>query len=281
MVDFRVMKPEDEGFFMQLMDMVGWGMTPEDYSRMMALSPDSLFIASIDGVDLGMVAATNYGKIAWIGNLVVLPETRGKGVGAALMQKAIDHLMKVGVEAIRLDGVQPAIPLYHRLGFKAEYWSLRYTGTATEQVESDTRPMILDNLDDIIDFDTSVFKASRRDAIEYTLNHYPNFAFTAWIDEELIGYIMAKRGMTNIKVGPWVCKPGYPEVAEALLHSLMNMVVGEEMWVGIPEGNEAGVSILEAHGFNPLTSSLRMCYGECSKVENVEAVFGLGGPDKG
>jgi len=281
MVDFRVMTPSDEGFFMQLMDMVGWGMTPEDYSRMLVLSPNSLFIAHMDCVDLGMVAATNYGKMAWVGNLVVLPETRGKGIGAALMQKAIDYLSSVGVEAIRLDGVQQAIPLYRRLGFKDEYWSLRYTGLATRQDEPNTHPMILDDLDEIIDFDTSVFKASRRDAIEYTIKHYPNFAFTAWNEGELIGYIMAKRGKTNIKIGPWVCKPGYPVQTEMLLHAVMNMVEGEEMWVGIPEGNKVGVSILESHGFTPLTSSLRMCYGECSKVENVEAVFGLGGPDKG
>lgn len=281
MVDFRVMTHEDKDFFMQLMDMVGWGMTVEDYERMLHLSPDCLFLASIDGVDLGMVAATNYGELAWIGNLVVLPETRGKGIGAALMNKTIGYLSEKGVESIRLDGVQLAVPLYRRLGFKDEYWSLRYTGVATQHDAPETHPMMLDNLDEVIDFDTMVFNASRRDAIQYNYNRYPNLAFTAWGENGLIGYIMAKRGKTNIKIGPWVCKPGNPEIAEGLLRSVMNQVVGEDMWVGIPEENLDGVRILEKNGFEPLPSSLRMCYGDCSKVEDVKAVYGLGGPDKG
>ena len=92
---------------------------------------------------------------------------------------------------------------------------------------------------------------------------------------------MAKRGKSNIKIGPWICKPGHGEVAEELLHSVMNQVKGEELWVGLPEGNLDGVRILESNGFKPLQSSLRMCYGDCSVVEKVQAVYGLGGPDKG
>ena len=96
-----------------------------------------------------------------------------------------------------------------------------------------------------------------------------------------MGYIMAKRGKSNVKIGPWICKPCHYDVAEELLFSVMNTVLGEDLWVGLPEGNVDGVRILESNGFKPLPSSLRMCYGDCSVLENVEAVYGLGGPDKG
>lgn len=279
MVDFRVMTPEDEDYFMHLMDMVGWGMTPGDYTRMLKFSPEGLFISSIDGVDLGMVAAVNYGKLAWIGNLVVLPESRGKGVGAALMNKAIDYLTDAGAMAIRLDGVQLAIPLYRRLGFKDEYWSLRYTGVATSHESMGTRPMTFNDLEKVGDFDQGVFKDSRHDVIRYTYEKNPELAFTAWDENGLIGYIMAKHGKTNIKIGPWQSKT--PEVAEKLLISLMNQIEGSDLWVGLPEENKKGVAILEKYGFTPLQSSLRMCYGDCSIVEDTEKVYGLGGPDKG
>lgn len=279
MVDFRVMTPGDEGFFMQLMDMVGWGMTPGDYSRMLTFSPEGLFIASVDGVDLGMVATVNYGEIAWIGNLVVLPESRGMGLGKALMEKAVDYLTGEGAKAVRLDGVTLAVPLYRRLGFNDEYPSLRYTGVATENKVSGTRPMTVDELHAVGDFDESVFKASRHDVINYTYEKNPELAFTAWDGNELVGYIMAKHGKTNVKIGPWLSKS--PVVAEELLKSVMNQVVGADLWVGLPKGNRDGVSILEKNGFNAITSSLRMCYGGCSKVEDVKKVYGLGGPDKG
>jgi GNAT superfamily N-acetyltransferase len=281
MVDLRVMGPEDEGFFVQLMNIVGWGMTPGDYKRMLTISPEGLFIASMDSVDLGMVSTTCYGSIAWIGNLVVLPESRGLGLGATLMQKAMDHLTETGAKSIRLDGVQLAVPLYQRLGFRDEYRSLRYTGVAKPHTVTKTRQMELEDLPAVGTLDRIVFKGSRYGTIHYVHRKNPELAFTSWGGDELIGYIMAKRGKTNIKIGPWICKPGHSEVAEELLFSVMNQVQGEAIWVGLPEGNVDGVSILESNGFKPLSSSLRMCYGDCSVVENVEAVYGLGGPDKG
>lgn len=279
MVDFRVMGPDDLGYFMQLMDMVGWGMTPDDYSRMLEFSPDGLFIASIDGVDLGIVSTVNYGKIAWIGNLVVLPESRGKGIGAALMNHSMRYLFDAGVESIRLDGVQLAVPLYRRLGFKDEYWSLRYVGVASRNDVSGVEPMVSSNLKIVGDYDESVFKGSRHEIIEYTYDKNPELAFTAWDGDRLVGYIMAKHGKTNIKIGPWISES--PDVAEKLLKSVMNEVDGSDLWVGLPESNKASMEILEKHGFTPIQSSLRMCYGDCSKVEDVERVYGLGGPDKG
>jgi predicted N-acetyltransferase YhbS len=281
MVEFRVMDSGDEGFFMQLMDMVGWGMTSDDYRRMLTFSPKGLFIASVDGVDLGMVSTTSYSSIAWVGNLVVLPEFRGMGLGAALMMKAMGYLTQMGAKAIRLDSVPIAIPLYRRLGFKDEYWSLRYTGVARPNEVTMTRSMEVDDLSAVEVLDKSVFKGSRHGAIRYVYRTNSELAFTSWDGDELIGYIMAKRGKSNVKIGPWICKSGHGGVAEELLYSVMNMVQGEDLWVGLPEGNVDGVRVLESNGFNSLPSSLRMCYGDCDVVENVETVYGLGGPDKG
>lgn len=279
MVDFRVMGPSDEGFFMRLMDMVGWGMTPDDYKRMLEFSPDGLFIASVDGVDLGMVGSINYGEIAWIGNLVVLPESRGMGLGAALMNHAIEYLKEDGAKSIRLDGVQLAIPLYRRLGFKDEYWSLRYVGVAAKGEARDIQTMKKEDLTKIGDYDQSVFMDSRHRILDYTYENNPELAFTAWDGDKLLGFIMAKHGKTNVKIGPWIGET--PEVAENLLQAVMNQVEGSDLWVGLPEENKAGVEILEKKGFTSLQSSLRMCYGDSSVVEDVKKVYGLGGPDKG
>ncbi len=82
-----------------------------------------------------------YGEVGFIGNLIVAPETRGGGVGAALMKKAIERLTSEGAGTIRLDGVQKAIPLYERLGFKGEYWSLRYNGVASKAPHHGIEPM--------------------------------------------------------------------------------------------------------------------------------------------
>jgi predicted N-acetyltransferase YhbS len=240
MVEFRVMDSGDEGFFMQLMDMVGWGITPDDYRRMLTFSPEGLFIASVDGVDLGMVSTTSYSSIAWVGNLVVLPKFRGMGLGAALMMKAMGYLTEMGAKSIRLDGVPLAIPLYRRLGFKDEYWSLRYTGVARPNEVTMTRPMEADDLSAVEVLDKSVFKGSRHEAIRYVYRINPELAFTSWDGNELIGYIMAKRGKSNVKIGPWICKSGHSGMAEELLYSVMNMVQGEDLWVDSQRGTLTG-----------------------------------------
>jgi GNAT superfamily N-acetyltransferase len=281
MIGFRVMTEDDLGFFMKLMDMVGWGMTPGDYERILRFSPEGCFMAEQDGEELGMVVTVNYGDIAWIGNLVVLPDTRGRGIGAGLMQHAIDYLVSTGTKSIRLDGVRLAIPLYRRLGFRDEYWSLRYTGIAKRHPANSCKPMRREDLNKVSALDLSVFKAPRKEILEYVYKLNPELCFTAYDGDQLVGYIMAKHGKDNVKIGPWIVKSGYEGCAEELLFSVMNQCVGSKLWVGVPEGNGSSVKILEKEGFDALPSSLRMCYSDCRVAEDVECVYSLGGPDKG
>jgi len=95
------------------------------------------------------------------------------------------------------------------------------------------------------------------------------------------GFIMAKTGTSNIRVGPWICDPKHGEYAEPLINALSSAVSGRKLWVGIPEQNKASVKIVTAKGFSQMPSSLRMSYGAHRKVENISGIFGIGAPDKG
>lgn len=281
MLLFRVMNEDDKDFFMHLMNLVGWGMTSVDFNRMIKFSTAGCFIAEKQGKNVGIVTTTNYGDIAWIGNLVVLPKTRGHAIGANLMKHAMEYLWSTGVASIKLDGVPLAIPLYRRLGFKEEYWSLRYTGQAIEHTIISASPMIKNDLKKVANLDKSVFKATRKPILEYFFELYPDLCFTTWSKERLVGYIMAKQVKDLIKIGPWIVLSGYEINAENLFYSLMNRCIGKKIWVGVPEGNKNCVKILQKNGFTPLLSSLRMCLGNCNLGESVESVYGIGGPDKG
>ena len=281
MITFHTMTPEDQGFFLGLIDMVGWGLTDADYRRMLAFSPEGMFKAALDGEGVGFVVTVDYGEMAWIGNLIVIPEMRGRGIGEALMRRAMEHLLSLGVRPIRLDGVQKAISLYRRLGFRDEHWSLRYTGRASWNPVDYAEPMRESDLDAVTMLDEAFFKGRRGHLLQWVYYRFPDLCFASWKDGELTGFIMAKDGSDSVKVGPWICRPGYEEAAEALLRSVMNMRVGETIWVGCPEGNRSTVAVLERNGFTSLPSSLRMCYGDCKVREDTEGVYGLGGPDKG
>jgi GNAT superfamily N-acetyltransferase len=281
MLTFHTMTPDDQGFFLGLIDMVGWGLTEADYRRMLAFSPGGMFKATLEGEDVGVVVTVDYGEMGWIGNLVVVPEIRGRGIGEALMRKAMEHLEGCGVRCIRLDGVQKAIPLYRRLGFRDEYWSLRYTGRASRNPVANAEPMRRSDLDVVTVLDEAFFKGRRGSLLRWVYDRFPDLCFASWSGGELIGFIMAKDGSDSVKVGPWICRPGYGAAAETLLRCVMNRRFGETVWVGCPEGNRSSVAILERNGFTSLPSSLRMCYGGCGVREDVDGVYGLGGPDKG
>ena len=206
------MKNNDLGFFMRLMELVGWGMTPKNFDRILKFSPSGCFIAEEGGKDLGMVASVNYGEVAWIGNLVVVSESRGRGIGSMLMQQAMDYLVSSGTKTIKLDGVQSAISLYHRLGFKEEYLSLRFTGVAEKHAEIECKPMRKEDMNKISELDLSVFKAPRRELLEYVYSQYPEICFTSWVNRELVGFIIAKDGKDQVKIGPWIVKHEHNDV---------------------------------------------------------------------
>jgi predicted N-acetyltransferase YhbS len=265
---------------LRLFEVAGWGNTRADIERILSYEPHGCFVANVDGEDVGMVATTSYGPVAWIGNLIVAPEVRGRGIGTALMWMAINHLAESSVSSVRLDAVPKAIPLYRRLGFKTEYKSLRFVGEATKRGLAGIKPIMPGDIPGIRALDTRFTGLDREKILSRTLKEFPGLCFKAEIRGRLVGYIMGREGTDSFKVGPWICEPGRNEAAD-LLNALMHEVAGERLLVGVPEGNLHSVKLLNGLGFRQNPSSLRMCYGDCTMVENVKGIYGLGAPDKG
>jgi ribosomal protein S18 acetylase RimI-like enzyme len=271
----------DLDFCLEMFRITGWGNTIDDILRMIFYEPGSCFVVSMDEEDVGMVGSIRYGEVGYMGNLIVLPSHRGQGIGAALMKEAIEHFLESGVKSIRLDAVPKAIPLYERLGFREESLSLRFTGFAIETGSTGCERMMESDLSDVVGFDLRFFGAPRGRVLRRVHADFPSLCFVARKGSRLVGFIMAKHGEGRTRVGPWICVPDEPGIAEKLLHRLMNEVAGSTLWVGVPERNRGSVEILERNGFISSPSSHRMCYGKCDEIGIVEGIFGVGGPDKG
>ncbi len=277
----RKMTPNDLGFCMGLFSRVGWGNTSDDVRRMLFYEPDGCFIASLGGVDVGMVASTGYGEVGWVGNLIVLPEYRGRGIGAALMEAAIGHLLDAGARSVRLDSVPKAVPLYRRLGFREEYPSLRFRGPGRRLPSNGVERVKREDLEGILELDRRFFGAPRERMLKRVLHDFTGLCFVARVDGRVTGYIMAKVGEGVYRIGPWICEPDEPEIAQGLLRRLMSEAAGQSLWAGVPGINGASVKILRESGFEGMPSSLRMCYGECKQMGDPIGIFGIGAPDKG
>jgi len=272
---------EDLHFARYLTETVGWNYSLSDFERLLYYEPEGCFVVKQNGEPVGIVTTTTYGKLAWVGSLIVLEHYRGKGVGSELMKHAISYLKTKGVETIRLDAASKAIPLYKRLGFKEEYDSLRFIGAGRELICRKVSKMENEDLESVVHLDTRFFGANRERVLRRVYKDFQDLCFVSFTDEKLTGYIMAKRGINEIKVGPWICDPKHTEIAEELLKAILNEAKGMKIWVGIPSGNKKSVNILKKHGFVDQPKSIRMYYGKLGYVGLINGVFGIGAPEKG
>lgn len=281
MLKIRTMVSKDFGFARHLTETVGWNYSIDDFERLLYYEPEGCFVAEQNGEPVGIVTTTTYGKLAWVGSLIVLEHYRGRGVGSELTKHAIRYLKTKGVETIRLDAVPKAIPLYKRLGFKEEYDSLRFTGTGQKMTCQRVSKMENKDLESVVRFDIRFFGANRERVLRRVYKDFQDLCFVSFTDGKLTVYMMAKRGLNEIKVGPWICDPKHIEIAEELLKAILNEAKGMKMWVGIPGGNKKGVNILKKYGFVDEPKSVRMYRGKRDYVGLVDGVFGIGAPEKG
>ncbi|MFZ2097751.1 MAG: GNAT family N-acetyltransferase [Anaerolineales bacterium] len=117
-INIRQMRREDLVFAAECTAVEGW--VSENWSTLEGFflkDPQGCLLAEENGQPLGICIATYYGKCGFIGELIVRPEARGRGVGAALLNHGIGILNRRGTETVYLDGVVKAVELYERNGF--------------------------------------------------------------------------------------------------------------------------------------------------------------------
>jgi ribosomal protein S18 acetylase RimI-like enzyme len=93
----------------------------EDYITYIENPEKIIFFADVDGQPAGQIKiTTQWHKFAYIEELVIDTEFRGKGVGYALMRRAIAWAKAKGFPGIKLetqDNNVPACKLYEKCGF--------------------------------------------------------------------------------------------------------------------------------------------------------------------
>src|SRR5438552_14164760 len=126
---FRLTNEADIPAGMRLKEVAGWNVTPSDWERFLRARPAGGCVAELDGRVCGTATTIGYeGRFAWIGMVLVDPESRGRGIGTRLLARAIEHLDALGVPTLKLDATPQGEPIYAKLGFVSEYeierWAL-------------------------------------------------------------------------------------------------------------------------------------------------------------
>ena len=272
--------------FAYKMDMMEqWDDTKNDIYRMFHYEPKGCFVAEAEGKLVGHVFSISYGRLGWIGLLIVKAEYRRKGVGTLLIKKAMDYLLSGGVETIRLEAVSAIASLYGELGFVGEYDSLRFLATDPKlALASSPNVKILkkEKIKEIAKFDAEYFGANRTKVLNKLYQDNPELCFVSYAESKITGYLMCRKTETGYRIGPWACKPENPQAArELLMRCVKEIGCNVKLYVGVPAVNKLAVEILEEANFRQYSKSIRMRFGKKLETEHVSGIFAIGGPEKG
>jgi len=262
-----------------------WNDRKDDIKRMFNYEPNGSFVAEVKDSPVGHVFAISYGKLGWIGLLIVKVEYRKKGVGTLLTKRAIDYLLHCGVETIKLEAVPQISSLYRRLGFIDEFDSLRFKlarGKTIPNRSDSPAPIEKKNIMKIAEFDAGFFGAERTSVLVSLYEENPKLCFVSYEGSEVAGYIMCRRAKSGYTLGPFVCNPENPQAAKELLaRCIQKLGVSKTLYVGVPAVNKKGTEILREFGFEQYSKSIRMRLGKNVKNEKPNGIFAIGGPMKG
>ena len=281
----RTWKEDDIEYVSKSIAREQWGHTRRDVERCWRWEPDGCFIAESESGPVGHVSTICYGRLGWIGLLIVHPEKRGKGIGTTLIRRAIRYLKLEGAETIRLEAEETAVSLYRSLGFNDEFDSLRFAGRKNRsRIELSAKEIIRMQSEDVerlLALDSKYFGSPRLRVLKKLFEDAPSHCFVANHGQEPAGYIMARKIRDAFWVGPWVCEDS--SLSRKLLEACISTIEDEntELRLGFPSANESMSTLARMKGFEFKGKNVRMVFGISSHQGVPQGVYGLAGPEKG
>lgn len=257
-INIRLLAPEDIPFAVDQTDREGWGNTADDFQRYLTLYSSGCFIAESDSRPVGMITSADFGTLAFLGNLIVLPEYRGYGIGERLMRHAIDNYKSTSCRTIELDGDYPAVNLYRRFGFKDKYLSLRfYRNADPEKTVPD--PIGDSNISPALKIDRELTGLNRSEYLRSMIAANPGMLYS---DKSGEGFGLIKNLNLDFReLGPVIATG--PKSANEIIIALTENFSERPIKAGIPEDNRESVAIFRSLGYHYYTPpSLRMYLGE-------------------
>lgn len=269
---------EDLEFALKLIDIEDWGQGREEVEDLFDLSPETIFIAKVDGIPVGMAFGVKYDRYAFLADVIVCEEERGKGYGKKIVQHTLAALNQQGIENIYLDGVPKIAPLYAAEGFNPICKSFRLYGQIPFQPSDRMRQMEETDLEVLFTLDNKHFHSDRSLLLKTLFQNHPELCKVYIEENQIQGFIMGSPRDNYIKVGPWVINNPKEDV-RCMLSSFGSPSETPQLFMGILESQTQALQIATDMGMESRYFSIRMHRG--SKPVSTPHIFAIMGPDRG
>jgi len=282
-MNIRLMEASDLDFAAECTAREGWASeTRQEFESFLAYDPGGCFVVEVDERRVGICIATSYGEFGFVGELIVVEAMRGRRIGRALLEHAVEYLQARGVRTIFLDGVLGAISLYEHVGFRRVCRSLRFYGAMQGTSRNRVRPLRAEDLDSIAALDRDAFGANRRFFLARRLALYPELCFALEREGEVAGFLVGRRGHSRVSAGPWVVGPDIERPGELLERLVLEIDDQEDLSVGVLETNTQAVAQLRLFGLTEHPESpWRMALGPPGPYGTPAQCYAIGSPAKG
>jgi ribosomal protein S18 acetylase RimI-like enzyme len=267
------MQRADLEFLIEITRSLGWTTTSSDIENFLSYEPKGCFVADLKGEVVGSVTTTPYTHFGWIGMVLVKEELRRRGIGSALMWRAIDYLRKKRIATARLEADPPGVPLYEQLSFVKECNSERLyrEGPTLPPVDGVRRATEAD-LRKIRALDMQAFGDDRTRVLARLLR-CSEFALVSE-EKPAKGMLMARMTAHGALFGPFVAAE--PQLAEHLLKAGLSRVIDAPVFVGVPETHENALNLLRRYGFKQRATLSRMYLGSAPRSGDPLLEYGIG-----
>jgi len=272
----RCFEPDDLDFADRQKKREGWAASRRQFKLYLEHDPNGCFVATVDNQPVGMVTTTCFGPSAWIGNLIVEPDFRSRGIGRALMEHGLDHLRERGATTIRLEGDPQGIPLYRKLGFVDEFESCRLKLSKSKEKltldDSTAEPMTTGDLDEVAALDTKIVGPNRRRFLELRLLA-ADLALVCRRNGRIVASLLASPTNRGFRIAP--CVALEPADGRCVIAAAISAASDRAVIIGLPALNTDALEMLAEMRFEKRASSWRMRLGPSIDAGDPTRVFAI------
>jgi|SRR5215470_3800651 len=279
-IEIRLLFESDIPAAMRLKEAAGWNQTEADWQALLSLEPEGCFAAIKEGRIVGTTTTTTYETdLAWIGMVLVDPESRRQGIASQLVKTALDYL-NGKVKCVKLDATPAGKLVYEQFGFRVESLIERWSGPAKPKLGTRSNQWLSGEVDlSLYELDLLAFGANRAALIRTLIKESsipPVIDYKT--DGSVSGYALVRRGTKADYIGPIVTTE--PGQIESLLDETLDRLNGAR---AIIDWNKEGVmstDVLTARGFVKERDLIRMGTGSSGKTTS-PLVVAIAGPEIG
>ncbi len=250
----------------------GWNPGLNDAEAFFKADPEGFFGVELNEEIIAVGSAVNYdAHYAFCGLYIVAPDYRGKGYGLALTHHRLNYC---GERNVGIDGVLENVEIYKRVGYVPYHLNHRFRFVAAECGEISECVTAIDQreLAGIYSYDRQCFPAERTAFLNYWITQ-DNAESVVYLQQgKVLGFAVRRQCRQGYKIGPLFADN--VDVARQLLNSLQSSIVGEEVFLDVPENNSAAMQLAEEFGMEKVFATARMYQKGMPEIAH-DKVFGI------